>query len=149
MFTSQNKSSVRDPDDLQQLSKTQLKNMVSKENFLPSEQSRALTREYLIKCRRQEVYLVNRKQLLCFEAEHGVDSTKDRVTSMTVLYLVSTLDILLAQLGRKSTGFTESNLPDEMYAYRIVRYTDPTNLIGAFRSPVQGLAGPNITATKM
>lgn len=113
------------------LSKKKLYQKLSASYLMPSFQSRAITRPYLVKAFLKEVYLVSKESIALFEAQN-ISSPPHRAPGFTVMQIVFLIDSFLSKMGKMKTGFKNGSLPDEDYCYRLARYLDQGNLLQIF-----------------
>ncbi len=123
------------------LDKRRLYNMVAVRRFLPPLTTKGVTREYLVKVYRDEVYTIPLYELKHFEVELTLQMNK-RVGIPNNSLLVRKIDALLRSRDQPLLGFDLYEPPDEVdmvnknWLYRVARYVDPHNMLQFFESPV-------------
>lgn len=118
------------------LEKKELYDMVTAIWCLPPYTSKGVTREYLLQVHSAQVFRVNTNELRRFEVELTKDSLK-KVGAINNALLVKKLNILLAEQGNRTLGFTEFEIPESNWLFRVARYIDQTNLLEIFERPVR------------
>lgn len=113
------------------LDKNELYELISKEYMLPPINSKGTTREYLLQVKDGEVFRVTHRDHKAFEYTLDKDQQK-KVGVINNALLVRKLNTLLRLHGEKELGFTEYNLPDQNWLYKVARYIDRTNLLEFF-----------------
>lgn len=130
------------------LSKSQLYKILAATFVLPASDSRAVSRSYLLRVRRDQVFRIDRHELLQFEADLEVrHHTKKGYHNLTIL--LERFAMLLEQLGFRELGFTPGNYPEESWVYRAVRFTDRSNILDVYRLPVPNAVEPDILSTRV
>ena len=117
--------------DTKNLDKNELFELVTKEYMLPPINSKGITREYLLQVREGDVFRVTHRDHKEFEYTLDKDQQK-KVGVVNNALLVRKLNLLLKQHGEKELGFTEFNLPDQNWLYKVARYIDRTNMLEFF-----------------
>ena len=102
--------------------------------FIPPSNSKGVTREYLLQVRRDQVYRVSRVAVKQFEVNLTADMQR-RASNINNSVLIRKLNYLLSTTGRKELGFTEFDVPDQTWLYRIARYIDVSSITEFFESP--------------
>ena len=120
-------------DDTKNLKKNKLYEMVSKEYFLPPVDSKGITREYLLQVRDGEVFRVTNSDHKHFEYHLEKKATK-KVGVVNNVLMVKKLNMFLASKNQPQLGFTEYNLPEQQWLYKVARYIDQTNLLEFFEA---------------
>ena len=124
------------------LDKKKLYNLLSIRNFLPPLTTKGVTREYLVKAYRNEVYTIPLYDLKHFEVELTLQMTK-RAGMPNNSLLVRKIDGLLQSRHQPVLGFDAYEPPDEVnssnknWLYRVARFVDTHNILQFFESPVQ------------
>lgn len=137
-----------EPAELRMLSKGQIFKMLSSEWAIPAKESRGVSRAYLVNVYRGEVYRVGRIHLQTFEAALTPgDMTRSTFFSMSVAY--ERLSNLMQILNLAPLGFSLTNLPDEAWFLRIVRYVDQYNILRVFRTRVPQAQRPLIAPARV
>lgn len=130
------------------MTKSQIFKLLSGTYFLPTFDSRALSRSYLLQVRRHAIFRIERHALLQFEAtlelEHHAKKGSHNLT-----ILVERLETLLQQLGERPLGFRPGCYPEECWVHRVVRFVDRSNLLEVFKLPIPGAIDPAILANRM
>ena len=123
------------------LQKNELYDLVASEFLLPPCTSKGVTREYLLKVRRGEVFRVTNQEWKTFEYKL---EKKHHRKSMLVNnpILVRKINLLLKSEGRLDLGFDEFNVPEQNWLYKVARYIDRTNLLEFFEEPVEREPAP-------
>lgn len=123
------------------LDKRKLYNLLAIRNFLPPLSTKGVTREYLIKVYKGEVYTVLIFDLKHFEVELSTSMLK-RVGIPNNSLLVRKLNGLLASRDLPPLGFDDFEPPDEVrlhnknWLYRVARFVDVNNILQFFETPV-------------
>ena len=102
-----------DPET-RELNKKKFYNILSTRYFLPPITTKGVTREYLVKVQRNEVYTVPIFDLKHFEVELTASMMK-RVGIPNNSLLVRKLDGLLISQGEAPLGFDDFEPPDEVH----------------------------------
>ena len=124
------------------LDKRQLYNMVSNHSFLPPITTKGVTRDYLVRAYRNEVFLVRIFDLKHFEVDLTPAMTK-RAGIPNNSLLVRKIDGLLDSRGLPRLGFDDFEPPDEVafadqnWLYRVARFIDHHNILQFFEIPVE------------
>ena len=129
----------RQPDedlDTRSLEKKELYEMVHETYCIPPYSSKGVTRFYLIQVHKGRVFRAKKSELKYFEVELTPDMQR-RVSNISNAILVRKLNVLLAKTGRVPLGFTEFDVPDQAWLYRIARYIDTTNVTEFFDTAVK------------
>ena len=132
------------------LEKKPLYDMLAAIYNLPPYGSRAVTREYLLKVFRGEVFCVKNNELRHFEADLTPALTKRNGDPNNGI-LVKKLNILLQSKGLPQLGFTHFDAPDtvskfhQVWLFRIARFIDQSNLAELFEKEVT--AEPSLTTS--
>lgn len=145
------KESVRADEgpDTKDVEKKKLYKTLSLLYFLPPYGSRGVTRDYLLKVHRNEVFLVSNNDIKHFEVDLSPCQVKKHGVANNGL-LVKKLNILLDRRKLKSLGFDHFEPPEQVrcnhktWLYRVARFIDTTNLTEFFEKPVQ--AEPALTS---
>jgi hypothetical protein len=95
------------------LDKRELYNMVGHRYYLPPCTSKGVTREYLVKVHRNQLFRVATLELKHFEVELTGPMTK-RVGIQNNALLMRKLNVLLLSKGQTQLGFDEFDAPDEV-----------------------------------
>ena len=122
--------------DTRNLEKRELYEMVNETYFIPPYSSKGVTRFYLIQVHKCRVYRVKRTELKYFEVELTADMQR-RVSNISNAILVRKLNILLQKTNRLPLGFSEFDVPDQGWLYRIARYIDTSSITEFFDAPVK------------
>lgn len=123
------------------LDKKELYTMLLHRFYLPPMQGKGVTREYLVKVFRNQVFRVPLLELKHFEVELTTNQTT-RIGLANNSLLVRKINALLRSRGQPELGFDEFEAPDEVntsdqtWLYRVARYIDQSNLLEFFESPV-------------
>lgn len=119
--------------------------MLSQQFFLPTFTTKGITRDYLIRVYRNQVYRVPLFELMHFEVELTT-AMKTRIGLPNNSLLVRKLNMLLRSRNQAELGFDDYEPPEENWLYRIARYVDRTNVLQFFEVPVtQGELDPRDT----
>jgi len=131
----QDKTSDEGPDTAA-LKKQELYDAVAETWFIPPSDSKGVTREYLLQVRRDQVYRVSTMQIKQFEVELTAEMQR-RASNINNSVLIKKLNYLLSTTGRKQLGFTEFDVPDQAWLYRIARYIDASSITEFFERPAK------------
>jgi hypothetical protein len=123
-------------DDTKNLSKKAFYNMLNLKYYMPPVTARGVTRDYLLKVHRDQVFRVDQVELRQFEVNLTPAMNK-RVGLLNNCFLVRKVNVLLRSREQPELGFDEYDPPDENWLYKIVRFLDPTNILEFFEAPVQ------------
>jgi hypothetical protein len=123
-----------DPET-RELDKRKLYNMLSQQYFLPPFTTKGITRDYLIRVHRHQVYRVQLFELMHFEVELTTQM-KTRIGLPNNSLLVRKLNRLLRSRNLPELGFDDYEPPEENWLYKIARFVDRTNVLQFFESPV-------------
>jgi hypothetical protein len=129
----------RQPDedvDTRNLEKRDLYEMVNETYFIPPYSSKGVTRFYLIQVHKARVFRVKKNELKYFEVELTPDMQR-RVSNISNAILVRKLNVLLCKTGRQPLGFSEFDVPDQGWLYRVARYIDTSSITEFFDAPVK------------
>ena len=99
--------------ETKRLSKKELYEMISRQYMLPPLNSKGVTRGYLLKVHKGDVFRVSKNEMKHFE----VDLTPEmqiRVGTLNNAILVKKLNILLEASNRPQLGFCEYEIPDQV-----------------------------------
>ena len=124
------------------LDKKKLYNLLARTNFLPPLTTKGITREYLVKVHRNEVYTIPVYELKHFEVELTLEMMK-RAGMPNNSLLVRKIDGLLHSESKPALGFDAYEPPDEVnncdqnWLYRVARYVDKKNMLQFFERPVE------------
>ena len=115
------------------LQKNELYEIVSSNYMLPPVNSKGITREYLLKVKNGEVFRVENMDYKQFEYNLNKSHQK-KVGIINNSLLVKKLNILLRERRQPELGFTEFDLPEQSWLYKVARYIDRTNLLEFFEA---------------
>ena len=119
--------------DTKSLSKNELYDLVSADYMLPPSHSKGVTREYLLDVKDKRVFRVSNMEHKQFEFNlQKIHQKKVGIVNNSLL--VKKLNILLKDRGEVPLGFTEFNLPEQNWLYKVARYIDQTNLLEFFEA---------------
>ena len=121
--------------DTSNLSKNELYELVSSTYLLPPCSSKGLTRNILLQTHRDDIYSLEARTYKKFEVELSKAQLK-KVGIMNNALLVRKLNMLHRLRGEKELGFSEFEIPDQNWLYKIARYADQTNLLEFFETAV-------------
>ena len=119
--------------DTKNLQKHELYEIVSANYMVPPVNSKGITREYLLKVRSGEVFRVENMEHKQFEFNLNKSHQK-KVGIINNCLLVKKLNILLRERRQPEIGFTEFDLPEQSWLYKVARFIDRTNLLEFFES---------------
>jgi hypothetical protein len=122
-------------NDTKTLSKKAFYNMLNLTYFMPPVGARGVTRDYLLKVYKGQVFRVPLLELRQFEVNLTPAMNK-RVGLLNNCFLLRKVNVLLRSRNQPELGFDEYDPPDEIWLYKIVRYLDPTNILEFFEAPV-------------
>ena len=123
------------------LDKKKVYNMLALRNFLPPFTTKGITRDWLVRVHRGEVYTIPLYELKHFEVELTLQMNR-RVGIPNNSLLVRKIDDLLRSRGDPGLGFDIYEPPDEVneyyqnWLYRVARFVDPHNMLQFFECPV-------------
>jgi hypothetical protein len=132
---------LNEDPETRDLDKKKLYNLLATRNFLPPLSTKGITRDYLLKAYRGEVYTIPLYDLKHFEVELTLEQTK-RAGMPNNSLLVRKIDGLLRSRGQAQLGFDAYEPPDEVdivdknWLYRVARYVDVNNILQFFEAPV-------------
>ena len=119
--------------DTKNLSKNELYELVAEDYVLPPVSSKSVTREWLLKVRSGEVFRITHLEYKNFEFTLNKSHSR-KVGIINNALLVKKLNDLLEDRGEPELGFTEFDLPEQNWLFKIARYIDKTNLLEFFES---------------
>ena len=125
------KNGDEEGQDTKNLDKNELYELVSKDYMLPPVNSKGITREYLLQVKEGDVFRVTHRDHKDFEFTLEKDQQK-KVGVVNNALLVRKLNLLLTLHGEKGLGFSEYNLPEQNWLYKVARYIDRTNMLEFF-----------------
>lgn len=117
------------------LDKHELYAVVTKTYMLPPVCSKGITREYLLQVNEGDAFRVTHRDHKEFEFRLEKEQQR-KVGVVNNALLVRKLNLLLRMHNVKELGFTEYNLPDQNWLYKVARYIDRTNMLECFAQPV-------------
>ena len=98
---------------------------------LPSFSCKAMTREYLLRVKHDEVFRVDKEVMRKFD--FGLSKKQNRKMAIVNLgYVVRKLKVLMNEKKMKELGFEEWDAPDQVWLMRIARYIDQENVLELF-----------------
>lgn len=148
MFNVPEQNLGNDPEELRGHSKNQIYKLLSAQYILPDKEARGVTKAYLIQIYRNQVFRVQRNEIMEYEAHLRLeDNLKSAFASLPLS--VTKLNIHLRLLGHLETGFSALVYPDEVWLSRVIRFTDPYNVIGYFKSRILNAPLPDSIAGRM
>jgi hypothetical protein len=115
------------------LQKNELYDMVASDYLLPPLNTRGVTREYLLAVREGTVFRVANMEWRTFDFNLTKSHNK-KVGVVNNSLLVKKLNILLRGRGQPQLGFTEFELPEQNWLFKVARFIDRTNLLEFFES---------------
>lgn len=119
------------------LSKQKLYEMVDRDWMLPPASSKGITREYLLAVRNGDVFRVKHADYKTFDFNVSKAHLR-KIGEVNNALLVRKLNRLLQAREQKELGYTEYNLPEQNWLYKVARYIDRTNLLEFFEAaPVE------------
>jgi len=118
------------------LQKNELYDLVSNTFYIPPYGSKGTTREWLLDVYNSKVYRITVMEFKQFDIRLSKEQLRRTGTHSNAL-LVRKLNLLLSEREEKPLGFTEHEVPDQTWLYRIARYIDQTNLLEFFEAPVK------------
>ena len=130
---------IAQPDeglDTRNLEKKELYDMVAAVWYVPPYCSKGVTRDYLLRVHRNTAFRVNSNELKRFEVELSREAQK-KIGTINNALLIRKLNILLIEQERTTLGFTEFEIPESGWLYRVARYIDQTNLLEIFERAVR------------
>jgi len=124
--------SMSDEDlETKNLDKNELYELVASQYMLPPVNSKGLTREYLLQVKEGDVFRVTHRDHKDFEFTLEKDQQR-KVGVINNALLVRKLNLLLRHHGENQLGFTEYNLPEQNWLYKVARFIDRTNILEFF-----------------
>lgn len=120
--------------DTKNLQKNELYELVSADFMLPPSNARGITREYLLAVKEGSVFRVTHIDYKNFEFALNKSQTK-KVGIINNALLVRKLNILLKEKGQRELGYTEYDLPEQNWLYKVARFIDRTNILEFFETP--------------
>lgn len=136
-------AAIDEPMELRELSKSKIYSQLSGQWFLPQKDSRGVTRAYLVQVYRGQVFRVQRQVILEYESRlTALETRKSAFYSVALLY--DRLEAYLQEMQQRPLGFSLTNLPEEEWFSRILRYVDPRNVLEGFSSRVAGAPVPPV-----
>ncbi len=127
--------------------KHEVYSIVSEKYFVPAWTSKGVTREYLLRVLRDENFRVEKKAVKKFECDL-TDKQQKRNGNQSCAFIVKKINLLLSEDGKKALGFTEFDLPEQNWLYRIARFIDRENVLELFEDPVTPLSDGFFTTKK-
>lgn len=122
--------------DTSHLQKNELYELVARDYFLAPSGSRGITREYLLAVREGRVFRVTNADWKCFEFR--LERGQLRKTGMiNNAILVRKLNLLLKSKGGKELGFSEYDIPEQNWLFKVARFIDQTNMLEFFEEPIE------------
>ena len=118
------------------LQKNELYDMVGAQYFIPPYSSKGVTRDYLLKVHRNQVFRATKQEIRHFEVDLTPKQQR-RHSTINNAILIRKLNTLLQATSRRPLGFDELEVPDQGWLYRIARFIDPASLIEFFEAPVR------------
>ena len=132
-----------EPVELRELSKSKIYSQLASQWFLPQKESRGVTRAYLVQVHRGDVFRVQRQVILEYECRlTAAETRKSSFYSVALLY--DRLEAYLVEMQQRQLGFSLTNLPEEDWFSRILRYVDPHNVLEGFAQRVSGSPTPPV-----
>ena len=125
-----------EPLETKNASKNELYDMVAEHYMLPPANSKGISREYLLKVRDNQIFRVTNQDFKQFDFTLTKNHLK-KIGTMNNSLLVRKLNRLLSMKGEKELGYTEFDLPEQTWLYKVARYIDPTNLLEFFETPAR------------
>lgn len=128
--------------DTRSLEKRALYEFIAKDYLLPPFGSRGVTRDYLLRVHRGQVFRIPIMDIKRFEVELQPVQTKKLGVANNGL-LTKKLNILLESREEKTLGFDHYEPPEQVqydhqvWLCRVARYIDATNLTEFFEQPAQ------------
>ena len=117
--------------DTKNLTKKEVFEIVNEDYMVAPVDSKGMTREYLLKVKDGEVFRIKNAEYKLFE--FGLEkSHSKKVGIINNSLLVRKLNLLLLERGEKELGFTEFDLPNEAWLYKVARFIDRTNILEFF-----------------
>src|SRR3990167_884914 len=126
------------------LQKNELYDMVGAQYFIPPYSSKGVTRDYLLKVHRNQVFRATKQEIRHFEVDLTPKQQR-RHSTINNAILIRKLNTLLQATNRRPLGFDELEVPDQGWLFRIARFIDPCSLTEFFEAPVR--AEPPLSAS--
>ena len=126
-----------EPAAIRGISKKKLHEMLCDEYFLPGNDSRGITRDYLV-----GVYTNVHFRIPLLEIKHfQADLTPGQLKKAPVLYcgqLVTKINRILEETHRRPLGFPPGVIPEEDWLVAVTRFVDRSNCLGIFLDAIPG-----------
>ena len=120
--------------DTRNLSKSALYDRVAEVYCVPPYSSRGVTREWLLGVLNHTFFRVENEVIRIFE--FGLTRAQQKKVGITNnALLVKKLNRLLESQNNRWLGFTEHDVPEQNWLYRITRFVDQNNLLEFFQMP--------------
>lgn len=134
--------------DTVNLSKHALYNIVEDKYVIPAFISKGVTRDYLLKVYKDEVWRIEVNVMKRFEFDLTSSQNK-KVGIINNSYVMRKLNILMQEKQMKPLGFDEFELPEQTWLFRVARFIDKENLLELFEThitlpPTLSQASPDI-----
>ena len=127
---------VDEPLELRELSKPKIYDLLAEKYFLPQKESRAITRDYLLKVYSGKCLRIGLKEMGLFKAKITPKLMK-RLKYLTGADATLKLNSLLRERGELELGFTTESMPDNTWLFHTARYLDPSDTAGLFKYPLK------------
>jgi len=116
--------------------------------YLPPLASKGVTKAYLQKAMAKSVLLVDRQRMARFLADLA-PSQLAKVEFCSKIEMYTKLEKLLAEQKLKPLGFADGVIPDGAWLQHIVRFIDPQNLCGMFRTSLKPVVRSDTYSEKL
>lgn len=127
------KTEVGEGLDTKNLQKNELYDLVSTDYMLPPYNSRGVSRDYLLAVKNGQVFRVTNKDYKHFEFNLQKTHLK-KVGIINNALLVKKINLLLKERDHPQLGFSEFDLPEQNWLFKVCRYIDKTNILEFFES---------------
>ena len=119
--------------DTANLNKNEVYDVVSVDYMLPPVNSRGITRDYLLDVKQGKVFRIPNMEWKTYE--FGLNKSHNKkVGVINNSLLVRKLNMILKDRGQPPLGFTEVELPEQNWLFKVARYIDRTGLLEFFET---------------
>ena len=128
-------ANANEPEEIRGLTKTKLYDLLLETCMLPSNDSKGVTRTYLVSVFNNQVLRLRNVDILRFEAELPASACKKTVF-VNLNDVAHRLNVILDQLNERPLGFPAHLAPEEKWLMRVVRFAGQFNVLGIFANPL-------------
>jgi hypothetical protein len=125
-----------EPLELRGISKNKVYDLLAERYCLPERESRAITRDYLLRVHSGKVLRIGLNEMGLFKAKITPKLMK-RAKYVNGADAAAKLNSLLKERGEPELGFTREAMPDNDWLFHVARFLDPSNTAGLFQRPLQ------------